>query len=246
MDLKTKNDLQTAVKNKQVALVDVDTQYDFVVKNPAPRSGLYINGAEEIMTNLEELKKVSDKNRIFKLNTMDTHTINDPEFASFSTVSDGHCVKGTKGWEKVCPDTASRHQLYVNITDETGPKSILRAVKEGEILTLEKNTYDFTKIRNAKKEIVDSKAGLSIINAIKKAGVKFAVVYGVATDICVQSAVDAFKKVGITPIVVKDAVKGIDDTVLSIPKHPIFQDVMTATTKQISEICNAANKCIKL
>ena len=74
---------------------DVDTQNDFMNSDGA----LYVPDAELIKPNLAALTNYARERGIPILGSVDAHTEDDPEFKAFPR----HCVKGTKGQEKVFP-----------------------------------------------------------------------------------------------------------------------------------------------
>ena len=74
---------------------DIDTQNDFMNKNGA----LYVPGAEEIKPNIRALTAYARKNNMQLVGSVDAHPENDPEFEVFPP----HCIKNTKGQEKIIP-----------------------------------------------------------------------------------------------------------------------------------------------
>ncbi len=72
--------------------LDVDTQLDFVY----PSGALYVPGAEGILERVGELNREAIAGGHRLVATMDAHTENDPEFASWPH----HCVVGTFGQRK--------------------------------------------------------------------------------------------------------------------------------------------------
>lgn len=249
------DELQKAFQDRQVMAFDIDTQRDFMLKQP-PRKGLYVkgadnvNGAEGIIGNLKSIKNYVMALFMPVVETMDTHKTDDFEFTYFDSYSDGHCVKGTDGWQKIPEttyETPTRHKVDVSLFEnDAPPRDFLRKmVSEGGVLTVEKNTYSiFDHVQyqgtrdNFKQILVDNPKFKSAMVNLKELGIKIAVVYGVATDYCVQAAVLGLKKFGIKPIVVQDAIKEVERNGLVDVADPIFRDVVVMSTKQFEKETN--------
>ena len=71
---------------------DVDTQIDFMF----PAGALYVPGAETILDRVAALNRHAMANGIPLISTMDAHSEDDPEFATYPH----HCVAGTLGQRK--------------------------------------------------------------------------------------------------------------------------------------------------
>ncbi len=72
--------------------LDIDTQQDFVFRSGA----LYVPGAECIIERVAELNREAISAGHTLIATMDAHSENDPEFATWPH----HCVKGAFGQRK--------------------------------------------------------------------------------------------------------------------------------------------------
>jgi nicotinamidase/pyrazinamidase len=213
-------DLKKAYQEKSLIFWDVDTQHDFMHPPKAPRQGLYVQGAFDIIGKLSILTQLAQKFKIPKVNTLDTHTPNDPEFEIFKAISDSHCVNQTPGWTKI-PETdtsPANFTLGVQAQENNLPsqEKVEQLLKEGAVLNIEKNTYS---------AFTGNTMTAPLFKMFQKAGIKTAVVYGVATDYCVKAAVEGLKKLGIKPIVVEDAVKAVADHCLNTPEDPVYNDV---------------------
>ncbi len=248
--------LQDALKFHQVIVVDVDTQFDFMHPNPVPRQGLYVRGAEKIIPKLkiavDALRDVIlpvNRFLIPYIQTKDTHTPNDPEFKNFLAVSDSHCVEYTPGWEKI-PETKiiSFHRdisAQPEIPDLPVSWELPHLIDLGTSFEIHKNTYspfEYVSLMGS-----DSKTGeknyqtgpnqkvIDFFKRLKNRGSEVAIVYGVATDVCVKQTVQGLKSLGFTPIVVKDAVKGIRKDSLKDPQDPVYGDVYALTANQLKK-----------
>lgn len=82
---------------------DIDTQIDFLF----PAGALYVPGAERIIPNIARLNAYAMKNDIALVSTVDAHSENDPEFASWPP----HCIVGTVGQQK--PSSMLVGQIFI-------------------------------------------------------------------------------------------------------------------------------------
>jgi nicotinamidase/pyrazinamidase len=165
---------------------DVDTQLDFLYQAGA----LHFSGAEDIVKSLAELTNFAGANRIQIISDVDAHSEDDPEFKIWKP----HCVVGTAGQQK-----AACTLLTPRIVLSTAPGAIdrIRAdVHDARQIILEKQTLDCFTNPNLPPL-------LDILNADRY------VVYGVATEICVQCAAFGLLKTGAQIELVTDAIKGI-------------------------------------
>lgn len=72
--------------------IDVDTQFDFLL----PAGALSVPGAELVLPAIAKLNQSAAARGITIVSTVDAHTENDPEFASWPP----HCISGTLGQQK--------------------------------------------------------------------------------------------------------------------------------------------------
>jgi nicotinamidase/pyrazinamidase len=170
--------------NSDWALVDIDTQYDFMM----PDGRLYVPGAEFRIPNLKRLTDLAIRWGIPLLSSVDAHTPTDPEFQQFPP----HCVAGTLGQRKIS-ETMGKKPLVVR-----DAPSAWRAVERAEAdqIILEKQEFD----------IFSNPFAEALIAKMK--GRKF-VVYGVATDYCVKAAVLGLRERGQAVFLVEDAVAAV-------------------------------------
>ena len=178
------------MENKKVIFWAVDCQRDFMNANGA----LYVEGAESIKPNLKKLTKFAEQKKLTVINTLDYHFPEDEELSDkpdFKTTFPPHCMFHQAG-----------HKL-IKETQVLGNYSILdyRENQETNI-----NVYDNNIILTKNKFNVfegnpHTNKLLDLINP------DTAVVYGVATNICVNYAVLGLEKRGISVYVVEDAIK---------------------------------------
>ena len=166
-----------------LVFVDIDTQRDFL----EPTGALYIQGSAEILPNLQRLTQFARVHQIPVLATSCAHYPGDPELKIFPA----HCMAGTDGQERVA-ETACPDSVVLDVNDRL----------DGAIpahLTLLKRELDvFSR--------VDAD---DLIKRYDQDRPTF-VVYGVATDYCVQKAVDGLLQRHCQVVLVADAVRAID------------------------------------
>lgn len=167
-------------------LVDIDTQVDFV--DPAGR--LYVPGAERLIPRFAELLAYARRARVPVLSTMDAHAPDDPEFASWPP----HCVVGTPGQRKV-PETLLPRTVELGLNDP--PPA------DWDRLTAEHDQILFPKVTLSAFENPHFAAAVEHF-----AGHEF-VVFGVATDYCVNLAAAGLLERGHRVIVVRDAIAAV-------------------------------------
>jgi nicotinamidase/pyrazinamidase len=162
---------------------DVDTQLDF------PAGALAVPGAERIVPALGELTRFALGRGIRIISTADAHTEHDPEFEIWKP----HCVAGTVGQMKTA-GTAVSGVLVI-----PSAKSDVAAAQANlpPQLIFEKQSLDCF-----------SNPNLSPL--LRTIAAERYVVYGVATEHCVQKALTGLLSTGAQVELVEDAVCGID------------------------------------
>jgi len=247
----TKNDseqFQKALNENAVIFNDVDTQNDFMMPNSqnSSRKGLLVPNSENILLSLKKITDSAKRFNIPVVASMDTHSTNDPEFEYFKDISDGHCVKNTPGWKKIFVtqlDNPRVISVEQDVNDVPARSEIKKFINgQGKPVIIEKNTLDVFKYVNSDKQIEDNPKSIKFYNELKNMGVKFAVVYGVATDFCVKAAVRGLKMIGIKPIVVEDAVKHVINDDLHDQQDVVYKDVTVITVEQLE---NELKKSVK-
>ncbi len=146
-----------------------------------PAGALYVPGAEEIVKSLAELTNFAAANQIQIVSTMDAHSEDDLEFKTWKP----HCVAGTNGQQKA----------GVTLLNQ---RAILGSKNDAAQIIVEKQTIDCF-----------SNPGLGPFLEHLKAD-RF-VVYGVATEVCVQCAAFGLLKTGARVELVNEAIKGLSE-----------------------------------
>jgi nicotinamidase/pyrazinamidase len=162
---------------------DVDTQIDFLY----PAGALYVPGAEKLVTKLARLNRYAAEHEIPVVSTMDAHSENDPEFKSWPP----HCVAGTVGQKKPQSTLLERRIVVPS-------KPIPLDIDGAQQILLEKQTFD-----------AFSNANLQTL--LERLQADRYVVYGVVTEICVQSAAMGLLNTGKRVELVADAVQHLDE-----------------------------------
>jgi nicotinamidase/pyrazinamidase len=166
-----------------LVFVDIDTQRDFL----EPSGALYVAGSREILPNLQRLTDYALSHAILIVATACNHTADDPEMAEFPP----HCMSGTEGQQRVTA-TYRSDSLILGRDDRLS----------GDLpahLTLQKREFDVFSRPDADY----------LIARYNRSGPTF-VVYGVATDYCVQAMVEGLLARGCRVAVVADAVRAIN------------------------------------
>ena len=179
-------------------LIDIDTQNDFINKDGA----LSVPDAELIRPKLHDLFIGAIRKGVPIISTMDTHTSDDPEFATYPP----HCIRETMGWDKI-RETKPYRSSFVSISDDNATGVPKKTLEQCMQFMIYKKTYDVWDSSlgnpNAIKDVLDYFKPLRIM------------LCGVATDICVVAAAKGIAKwassCGYEPSlwVIKDAVRGL-------------------------------------
>ena len=168
-----------------VVFFDIDTQIDFML----PEGKLYMQGAERIIPNLERLVRWARANSVPVISTADAHAPDDPEFRTWPP----HCVAGTPGQQRI---PATRFAEALVIPRRAG--AFHPPVPASGQLVVEKTTYSPEDNPNW-NAVLEPLAGCR------------AVVFGVATEICVRAVVLALRRRGFPVDVVSDAIRAVTE-----------------------------------
>jgi len=153
---------------------DEDTQHDFM----DPDGTLYVPGAETIIPNLERLTRCARTHDVPIVAIMCDHTEGDAEISArpdFHTTFPPHCMRGTRGQDRI-EATAPRHPLFVE--NRWYPSA-----------ELEKMVRTHRSEIVIKKQLLDPFSNPATAPILELLDPQLIVVYGVATDFCVNQAI---------------------------------------------------------
>jgi len=179
----------------------VDCQKDFLNKDGA----LYVEGAESIKPNLRKLTSMAINYGITVVNTMDFHEIDDEEISDepdFVNTFPKHCMahaEGSEFIEETMPES-NYHIIYKGIRN--------KMPRTSRNIIIQKNKFDVFEGNQDTGRV------------LKALSPDFVVVYGVATNVCVNCAVLGLVKRGYKVVVVKDAIKELPN----LPVEPIYAE----------------------
>ena len=204
----------------KVIFWDVDTQKDFI----EPDGKLYVPGAENLKENLGKLTQFANISNIRILGTVDYHSDTDPEIEKenpdFNDTFPPHCMQNEPGQEKILE---TRSELTNWIDPITYPVDKVKEIIEAKgPIIFRKTTFDGFSNPNA----------ITFISELKPRKV---VVYGVAIDYCVKTAIEGLMNFGDLEIyLVIDAIEGInEENSLKLIEEWISKGVKTVTTEAV-------------
>ena len=170
---------------------NVDTQYDFMRDDESFNGALPVLGARDIERNLEKLTRLAEDQSYQVINTADWHTPESREIRQGEFPP--HCIQGTRGAEYI-PATAPKDAHVIDWQDQSIDAE---SVNSNRNIIIYKDEFDaFHKTGSPHIAQV-----LDIINPDK------VIVYGVATNVCVDYAVMGNLEQGREVYVVIDAIK---------------------------------------
>jgi len=173
---------------------NVDTQYDFMRSDESFNGALAVKGARAIENNLEKLTTIAEKYDLKVINTADWHTMEDAEIScnpDYKKTYPQHCMQYTKGAQYI-PATEPEDPIIVFWKDKAFNT---KSISENRNILLYKNKFDAFE-GNPYTNII-----LNTINP------DIVIVYGVATNVCVDMAVKGLLKNQKEIYVVRDAIK---------------------------------------
>jgi nicotinamidase/pyrazinamidase len=171
-------------------LWDVDTQVDFVWAD----GKLAVPGAEDALPAMARLVEWARAERLPHVASADDHELTDAEISEtpdYSTTYPPHCLRGTRGAEKVT-ETAQDDPVPLALTDV--PERWFRG---REFLLLKKHFDVFTNPNTER-----------LLDLLQPDEV---VLFGVATDVCDDAAIRGLLARGRTVTFVEDASRGLDE-----------------------------------
>lgn len=193
-------------KRWPMVLVDVGTQNDLM--NPA--GCLYVDGAEAILPQVRLLFDWARRLGMPVISAVDEHAMGDEEFRRLPP----HCVAGTWGQQKI-DGTVMDRRIVIGMKDS---QVAFPAALE---------TYQqviFSKTTRSLFEHPQATAAIRAINA------DCFVVFGVASDYCVRSAVEGLLGLKKPTAIVVDAVEAMDKTVAQAVMDKLMSAGATLTT----------------
>jgi nicotinamidase/pyrazinamidase len=180
---------------KTTLFYDVDTQCDFML----PEGKLYVPGAERIFPYLEVLTSFAREKGIPIAGSVDRHFPADPELQANGGEYPEHCMNGTEGQKKVHA-AMPRRPVWIENRDYSPAEFRALLQREGEVY-IEKQRFDvFAGNRNATAvfdTLLEEKEDI--------------VVYGVATEVCVDQAVTGLKDRPVRLHVPVDAIAALSE-----------------------------------
>jgi len=181
---------------------NVDTQYDFMRAD----GKLPVQDAQAIEPNLEKLTEFARQNGYQVINTGDLHNEDDEELAEdpdFVNTFPQHCMRDTPG-ARFVEATLPRDAYVIDWQDNF--LDLAKAAKAKEIV-LYKNKFDiFAGNRHADR----------VVETLRP---DRAIVYGVATNVCVDCAVKGLLERNVEVYAVRDAIKELPN----LPLDPVLQ-----------------------
>lgn len=199
----------------------VDCQQDFMLKG----GKLYVKDAEKIIPTLKKLTQFAKNNKIQILATADWHTEDSKEISDtpdFINTFPEHCIRLTAGATFIY-ETSLRIQNMVS--------------------------YDYLKLCNYAKTVIGNtvilKDAFDVFKGnpyteeiLKRINPELVVVYGVASDICVNFAVLGLAQRGYNVIVVSDAIKSLPNAnmVNIVNQWMDYENVKVLTSDEIMNI----------
>ncbi len=179
---------------------NVDTQKDFMNKDGA----LYVKGAETIKPTLRKLIELAIKYKIQIVNTLDWHEKTDEEISTtpdFKTTFPSHCIAETEGAKSIEEAGVAKVSYEVGLNHSEPDKDFIDIIK---YVTIKKNKFDVFSGNKLTEKVLD------VINQT------LVIIYGVATNICVDFAVKGIASRGYKVVVVQDAIKELPGTDVSV------------------------------
>lgn len=174
---------------------NVDTQYDFMRDDESFKGALAVPGARAIEPALERLTTFAHDHGIQVVNTADWHSLQSKELSAtpdYVTTFPPHCLQHTKGAQFV-EATAPKDPYIIDWQDRMFNQVAL-ARHRGDIV-LYKDHFDIF------RGSPHADGVLEVVNPDR------VVVYGVATNVCVDYAVRGLLERGKAVIVTSDAIK---------------------------------------
>lgn len=200
-------------KKFKTILYDVDTQKGFMKINgglPLLNEKMEPVGAMDIAANLEHITKFARERNIPILGSVDWHNKDSKEFSDkpdFQTTFPAHCIKNTWDAENI-EATRKIHPLEIdwNITYDVDSLVSIAKNNGHDAVVFRKDNFNVFANSPGPNEGIGNPYAKPLI---EKLGVKRAIVYGVATDVCNNFALRGLAEMGIEVYALTDAMKGV-------------------------------------
>jgi len=177
-----------------------DGQKDFINQG----GGLYVPDAERIKPNIRRVLLTAQDEDINIFGSMDAHELDDKEFELYSE----HCIVGTDG-QQLIDECKVSHTDNIYCIPNNGNGIDMNVFEGAQQIFFEKQSTDVWNKRFGQPD--------NIQTIMRMLDVTDVYVIGVATNICVMSAVRGFVKRKYNVSIITDAVKG-----LNIPNNSIY------------------------
>jgi len=196
---------------------DVDTQRDFMEgkqDNVVFYEGkLKIDDAIQIAPNLERLTNCLWEMNVPIFGSIDWHSKNSKEFPkigempNFGNTFPEHCVKNTYGSEKI-DATRPIDPLYVDHDFDIDFGTLMRRIRthQGEVFFRKDNFNVFETVANE----IQGLGNPYTTKVLEALAPEKAIVYGVATDVCVDFAIKGLRELGTQVYAVEDCMRGLN------------------------------------
>jgi nicotinamidase/pyrazinamidase len=176
----------------------VDMQNNFLYDEKEFKNALTIPGATDIIPNAKKVTDTAQDCGVQIVSTMDWHYLTSSELSDnpdFNETYPLHCLAHTQGAE-IIDELKPKNPAIVEW--DQSYKNLDNLVNEQEIV-----------IRKDKFDVFEG--NLNTENLIKTLNPNRVIVYGVATNVCVDQAVTGLRKMVDEVYVIKDAIHGLPD-----------------------------------
>lgn len=200
---------------------NVDTQRDFIDKSGA----MYVQGAEKIRPNLKRLTEIAKTNNVQVVNTGDCHTPLSKELSmtpDYVNTFPPHCLPTEDGIDFI-PETAPESPYVIDYLNDS--ELNVEVILRRRNLVIYKDDFDV---------FIGNKKTARLVQILNP---ELIVVYGVATNVCVDKAVQGLLDRGKIVYVVSDAIKEVS----TIPVDNIYSSwknrgVKMVTVEEVAQI----------
>ncbi len=186
----------------RIVMWNVDTQYDFMRDDAEYHGTLVVPGAHLIEVRLAEITALAEKYDVKVINTADSHSPASEEISAnpdYRITFPAHCLTGTRGAEYI-PATNPVNPLVIDWRGQNASEAVLREYRN---VVLTKDAFDVFKGKPWSPHAEE------LLDIVKP---EIAVVYGVATNVCVDYAVSGLLQRHIKVFVPTDAIKELPGT----------------------------------